>query len=139
MDNPVFANEENIQMVEKDYDDYSTPNTSRIDETSFAAPSTTEATSILRLRQKVKRDKLNALYRHLNLTGNPDLIDLNRFRVTKDLKKGVTIFELHNGDRWAPLTKETGDFLASKTLRDRFSGVITMKNFLGIDRTPPAP
>ena len=139
MDNPVFANEENIQMVEKDYDDYSTPNTSRIDETSFAAPSTTEATSILRLRQKVKRHKLNALYRHLNLTGNPDLIDLNRFRVTKDLKKGVTIFELHNGDRWVPLTNETGDFLASKTLRDRFGGVITMKNFLGIDRTPPAP
>ena len=79
------------------------------------------------------------MYRHLNLTGNPDLIDLNRFRVTKDLKKGVTIFELHNGDRWVPLTKETGDFLASKTLRDRFGGVITMKNFLGIDRTPPAP
>ena len=66
------------------------------------------------------------------------MIDLNRFRVTKDLKKGVTIFELHNDDRWVPLTKETGEFFASKTLRDRFSGVITMKIFLGIDRTPPA-
>ena len=66
------------------------------------------------------------------------MIDLNRFRVTKDLKKGVTIFELYNDDRWVPLTKETGEFFASKTLRDRFGGVITMKIFLGIDRTPPA-
>ena len=64
----MFVNEEDIPMVEEDYDDYSTPNTSRIDETSFAAPNGTEATSALRLRQKVKRDKLNALYRHLNLT-----------------------------------------------------------------------
>ena len=68
MDIPVFVNEEDIPMVEEDYYDYSTPNTSRIDEPSFAAPNATEATSALRLRQKVKRDKLNALYRHLNLT-----------------------------------------------------------------------
>ena len=52
----------------------------------------------LRLRQKVKRDKLSALYRHLNVTGNPDLIDLDRFRLTKDPKKGVTIFECYNVD-----------------------------------------
>ena len=31
--------------------------------------------------------------------------------------------------------KQTGDFFKPKTLRDRFSGVNTMKNFLGIDRT----
>ena len=33
MDNPVFIDEENIRMVHQDddYDDYSTPNTSRID------------------------------------------------------------------------------------------------------------
>ena len=34
--------------------------------------------------------------------------------------------------------KQTGDFFKPKTLRDRFRGVNTMKNFLGIDRTPPA-
>ena len=49
-----------------DYDNYVTLDTSRIDdETSFIEPDTTEATSTLRLRQKVKRDKINALYRHL--------------------------------------------------------------------------
>ena len=37
-----------------------------------------------------------------------------------------------------PLTKQTGEFLAARTLRDRFGGVNAMKNFLGIDKTPPA-
>ena len=34
MDNPTFVDEETIPLVQdEDYDDYSTPNTSRIDET----------------------------------------------------------------------------------------------------------
>ena len=90
MDNPSFVDEETIGMVhqdEEDYDDYNTPDTSRIDETSFTVPDATEPTTTLRLRQKVKRDKLIALYGHLNVTGNPDLIDLDRFRLTTDPKK----------------------------------------------------
>ena len=66
------------------------------------------------------------------------MIDLDQFRLTKDLKKGVTIFEFYNGDRWVPLTKQTGNFLAVKTLRDRLGGLNTIKSFLGIDKTPPA-
>ena len=53
MDNPVFSNEEDIPMVhqdEEDYDDYDTPNTSRIDETSFTVSDATEVTSTLCLR-----------------------------------------------------------------------------------------
>ena len=46
-------------------------------------PNTMEATSTLGLRQKVKRDKINALHRHLNVTGDIDLHDLKRFRLTK--------------------------------------------------------
>ena len=57
MDNPVFLDEENIPLVQdEDYGDYRTPDTSRIDETSFTVPDTEEATSALRLRQKVKRE-----------------------------------------------------------------------------------
>ena len=139
MDNPRFVDEETIPLVQdEDYDDYNTPNTSRVDETSFTEPDTTEATSTLRLKQKVKRDKLGALYRHLNVTGNLDLINLDQFKLTTDPKKGATIFEFYNGDRWVPLTKQIGEFFAPKTLRDRFGGVNTMENFLGIDRTPPA-
>ena len=49
MDNPVF-DEEDIPMVheEGDYDEYRTSDTSRVDETSFAVPDATEATSTLR-------------------------------------------------------------------------------------------
>ena len=51
MDNPRFINEEDIPLVQhKGYDNYSMPNTSRIDETSFTEPDTTEATSTLRLK-----------------------------------------------------------------------------------------
>ena len=88
MDKPVFVDKENILLVQdEDYDDYRTPDTSRVDETSFTIPDTIEATSTLRLRQKVKRDKLTALYRDLNVTGKIDLIDLGQFRLTADQKK----------------------------------------------------
>ena len=139
MDYPRFVDEETIPLVQDEgYDDYNTPNTSRIDETSFMEPDGSEATSTLRLNQRVKRDKLAALYRHLNVTGNLDLIDLDRFKLTKDRKKGATIFQFYDGDRLVPLTKQTGEFFATKTLRDRFGGVNPMKKFLSIDRTPPA-
>ena len=120
MDNPTFVDEEDIPMVHQDdddYDDYNTPNTSRGDETSFTVPDTTEATSTLRLRQKVKRDKLAALYRHLNVRSNLDLIDLEQFTLTTDPRKGVTVFEFDNSDWWVALTKQTGEFFAAKTLR----------------------
>ena len=82
MDNPRFVDEETIQLVQdKDYDNYTTPNTSRLDETSFTKPDATEATSTLQLRQKVKRNKITALYRHLNVTGDPSLADLDRFMI----------------------------------------------------------
>ena len=91
----MFVDAEIIPMVHQneDYDDYNTPNTIRVDETSFTEPATTEATSTLRLTQKVKRDKPAALYRHLNVTGNLDLIDLGRLKLTRDPKKGATIFQ----------------------------------------------
>ena len=55
MDNPRFVDEETIPLVEdEDYDNYNTPNTSRIDETLFTEPDATKATSTLQLKQKVK-------------------------------------------------------------------------------------
>ena len=64
MNNPTFADEEDIPLAhqDEDYDDYNTPNTSRVEETSFTVPDTTQVTSTL--QQKVKRDKITALYRH---------------------------------------------------------------------------
>ena len=78
----MFVDEETISLVQdEDYDYYNTPNTSRVDETSFTEPDTTDATSDLQLRQKVKRDKITALYRHLNVTGDPGLAGLDQFMI----------------------------------------------------------
>lgn len=33
------------------------------------------------LRQKVEQNKLALLYRHLNVTGNPDLINTDQFKI----------------------------------------------------------
>ena len=81
MDNPWFIHEEDIPLVhqDEDYDDYNTPNTSRVDETSFTVPDTTQVTSTL--QQKVKRDKITALYRHLNVTADPSLADIDQFMI----------------------------------------------------------
>ena len=84
MDNPGFIDDEAISLVhEEDYDDYNTSNTSRVDETSFTEPDSTEATSALQLRQKVKRDKLTTLDRHLNETEDPSLADIDRYMIKK--------------------------------------------------------
>ena len=85
MDNPRFIDDEAISLVhEEDYDDYNTSNTSRVDETSFTEPDSTETTSTLQLRQKVKRDKLTTLYRHLNETEDPGLADIDRYMIKKN-------------------------------------------------------
>ena len=101
---------------------------------------TSGATSTLSLKQELKLDKLAALYRHLNVTDNLELIRLylNQFRLTTDPKKGTTIFELYSSDIWIPSTKQVDEFFSEKTLKDRLGGVNKMKYFLGIDETPPA-
>ena len=77
----------NILLVQDEgYDDYRTPDTSRIDaETSFTetTTTTTEATSTLCLRQKLKRDKIASLYRYLDMTGDPGLADLDQSMIKK--------------------------------------------------------
>ena len=87
MDNLRFVDEKTTPLVQdKGYDDCNRPNTSRIDETSFTEPDATEATSTLQLRQKVKRDKIIALQRHLNVTGDSGLADINRLMIKKNFK-----------------------------------------------------
>ena len=80
MDNLGF--EEDIQMTHQDddFDDYRKPDTSRLDET-FTVPDTTEVTSTLRLRQKLKQNKIVSLYRYLDVTGDPGLTNLDRFMI----------------------------------------------------------
>ena len=53
-----------------------------------AVPDASEATSSLRLRQKLKRDKIVLLYRYLDMTGNPGLADVDPFTIKKNSKTG---------------------------------------------------
>ena len=86
-DNPRFVDDETIPLVQdEDYSDCNRLDTSRVDETSFTEPDTTEATSILQLRQKVKQDKITALYRHLNVTGEPGPANIDQFMI-KEISK----------------------------------------------------
>ena len=79
MDNPTFVDDEDIPLInqDEDYKNFRTPDTSRIDKTSFIMqPDTTEVTSTLRLRQKLKRHKIVSLYRYPGVTGDPGLVHL---------------------------------------------------------------
>ena len=104
MDKIAFVDEETIGMVhqdEEDYDDYRTPDTSRIDETSFTVSDTKEATSTLGLRQKLKRDKIVSLYRYLDVTGDPGLTDLDRFTIKKKTRTDNTdLLFLDGNNQW---------------------------------------
>ena len=88
MDNPGFVDKETIPLVQdKDYHDYNTPDANKIDNKSFTEPDATEATSTLQLRQKVKQDKITALYRNLNVTDNLGLADIDQFMMKKNPPK----------------------------------------------------
>ena len=136
MDNPRFVDEETIPLVQdEDHDDYKTPDTSRVDETSFTELDATEATSTLQLRQKVKRDKITAFYRYLNVTSDPGLADIDRFIIKKNSKTGNTALLFLDGNKhWQSLTnKRTGEFLATKTLREKIDRLNIMKSVLSLD------
>ena len=88
-----------------DYNDYNTPNTRRVDERAVTMNGSTDkqTTSTLRLRENAKQDDLAVLYKHLNVTDDLDLINLNWFNYTKNIRKGNTILEFTmviNGFLW---------------------------------------
>ena len=143
MENPTFVHEDDISLIheDEDYDNYRTPGTGRIDaETPFTEPTATEATSTLRLRQKLKRDKIVSLYRYFDVTGHAGLADLDRFMIKKNSKTGNIELLFCNGNNpWQSFTnKRTGEFLAPKTLREKFGGLNIMKSVLSLDKTPSA-
>ena len=57
MNNPAFIDDKNMPLVQDediDYDDYNTPNTSKVDETLFTNPGTTERISTFSINTKIK-------------------------------------------------------------------------------------
>ena len=134
MDDPWFINEAAVPLVkDEDYDDYKTLDISRIEETSFIEPDTTETTSTLRLRQKVKWNKINAFYRNLIQVL---LIWINLW-FKKISKAGNTDLLFPDSKSWQFLTnKRTGEFSVAKTLKEKFGGLNVMKSVLSLIKHP---
>ena len=96
-----------------DCDDYNAPNNT-VEETTFATPSSTDKqpTSSLQFRQKVKRDKLAAFCRRLNVLGNLYLVGIDEFTLKNNLKSGNTNLLLFDGRNCQSLTnQQAGEFL----------------------------
>ena len=72
------------------------------------------------------------------MTGDPGFAD--RFMIKKNSKTGDTdlLFVDGNNQRQSPTNKRTGEFLAAKTLREKFGGLNIMKSVLSLDETPSA-
>ena len=74
------------------------------------------------------------------MTGDPGLADIDQFMIKKNLKTDNTnsLF-LDGNNHWQSLTnKRTNEFLAPKTLREKFGGLNIMKSVLSLDETPSA-
>ena len=148
MENPTFVDEENIPLInqDEDYDDYADRTPSRVDETSFTVLDVSDTTSTLRLRQKLKQDKIVSSYRYLSVIGNRGLAELDQFNIKKKKKKkkklktgNIELLFLNADRHWQSLTsKRTGESLATKTSREKFGGLNIMKNVLNLDETPSA-
>ena len=74
------------------------------------------------------------------MTGDPGLADIDRFMIKKNSKTGKTdLLFLDGNNQWQSLTnKRTGEFLAAKTLREKFGKLNIMKSVLSPDETPSA-
>ena len=78
------------------------------------------------------------MYRQLNAIADPGLADIDQFTIKKISKTGNTDLRfLDSNKHWQSLSnKRTGEFLAPKTLREKFGGLNMMKSVLSLDETP---
>ena len=74
------------------------------------------------------------------MTGDPCLADLYQFIIKRDSKTGnIELLFLDGNKHWQSFTNErTGNFLASKTSREKFGGLNIMKSVLSLDKTSSA-
>ena len=71
------------------------------------------------------------------MTGDPDLVDTDRFMIKKKSKTDNTDLLFFDGKLWQFVNdKRISNFLAAKTLLEKFGGLNIMKSVLGLDETP---
>ena len=74
------------------------------------------------------------------MTGDPELADIDRFIIKKNIKTSNTyLLFLDGNNQWQSLTnKRTVEFLSTKTLRKKSGGLNITKSVLNLDKTPSA-
>ena len=71
------------------------------------------------------------------MTGDPDLVDIDRFMIKKKSKTDNTDLLFFDGKLWQFVNdKRISNFLAAKILLEKFGGLNIMKSVLGLDETP---
>ena len=118
-------------------DDSKYPDSSIPDASGGEIPSTPSRT-LETHRAEIIQQKIKKLYEYLKVSGDPNLAQLDHFRAIKNRKTGAVMLEVEKVDgSWQRLTKNSGEFLADSTLRQKFGGIAALKSILGLEDTPP--
>ena len=105
-------------------------------ETPFTTPSAEIPSTSSAQSQELKRQKIQSLYRHLGVSVDPNLADLERFRLKTTGSQTIFRFMTSNGE-WENLTnKRTGKWLADNTLKKILGGHSGMVRHLGLEDIP---
>ena len=85
-----------------------------------------------------KRLKIEQLYKFLDVEGDANTLDIDRFKVTRNTKTSRTMlyFFKDDGDK-VRLTKNNGEFRTPNEIRRIMGGLAAMKGMLGLNETPP--
>ena len=145
MENPGYYGNEDIPDPREPNDDSNDPNKhmppiGKGGGTSSRIPTILEeipGSKVTRLSVELKRQKIYALHQELGVTGDVNLAELYRFRLSRNEKTGKIELEFRKGLDWVSLTnKLDGKFLTKSSLERKMGGAYAMKHMLGLDRDP---
>ena len=107
---PTFIDDENVPLIgDDDYEETSftyPPGEPLGDQPSFATPHFSHSRIAVQ-QLEIKRQKISSLYKHLGAHGDPNLADLDKFRMRKNEKSGKIMVEFYKDGDWVKLTKIT--------------------------------
>ena len=110
---PTFIDDENVPLIgDNDYEETSfiaPPGESLGDQPSFGTPHFSNSRIAVQ-QLEIKRQKIATLYKHLGAHGDPNLADLDKFRMRRNEKSGKIMVEFYKDGDWVKLTKITVNF-----------------------------
>ena len=137
---PRFIDEENVPLIaDDDYEEETSftfpPSSDGHLEPSFATPQSNYNFRAPLQQLEIKRQKISSLYKHLGHPRlDPNLADLDKFRMRKNEKSGKIMVEFYKDGGWVKLTKDNGDFYATSTLLNKIG--VNLFHALNLEETP---